>query len=35
MGVLEVVVPGRRANDLPWERKGSPGRPGVGLNYAD
>ena len=32
MGVLEVVLPGKRANDLPWEKKGFSGGPGVGGN---
>ena len=32
-GVFEVVLPGRRANDLPWGRKGFPGEPEVGRNY--
>ena len=33
--VLEVVLPGSGTNDLPWERKGFPGGPGVGRNYTD
>ena len=28
-GVLEVVLPGREANDLPWGRKDFSGGPGV------
>ena len=32
--VLEVVLPGRGANDLPCGRKGLHG-PGVGENYTD
>ena len=34
-GVLEAVLPGRGANDLPSGRKGLPGGQGVGGNYTD
>ena len=35
-GVWEVVVPGRRANDIPWEgRVGLPEGPRVGGIYTD
>lgn len=33
--VLEVVLPGRGANGVPWERKGLPVKPRVGGNYRD
>ena len=32
MGVLEVVLPGKRANDFSWGKKGFSGGPGVGGN---
>ena len=31
--VLEVVLHGRRANDLSWGKNYFPGRPGVDGNY--
>ena len=34
-GVLEVVLPMRGANDLPWGKKCFPGGPGLGRNYTD
>ena len=34
-GVLEVVIPGRVAKDLPWRREGLPWLPGVGGNHTD
>ena len=34
-GVLEVVLPMRGANDLPWGKKCFPGGPGLGGNYTD
>ena len=34
-GVLEAVLPGKGANDLPWGRKGLPGEPEVWGNYTD
>ena len=33
--VLTVVLPGRDANELSWERKGFPWGPGLGGNYTD
>ena len=33
--ILEVVLPGRGANDLPWGRKDLPWGPGVEGNYTD
>ena len=32
---LEVVPPGRGANDVPWGRKDLPAGPGIGGNYTD
>ena len=34
-GVLEVDLPGRGANCLPWGRKGLPEGLGIGRNYTD
>ena len=34
-GVLEVDLPWRGANCLPWGRKGLPEGPGIGRNYTD
>ena len=34
-GILEVVLPGKGENDLPWGRQGLPGGSGVGGNYPD
>ena len=33
-GVLKTGLPGREANDLLWERRSLPGKPGV-ENYTD
>ena len=33
--VLEAVLPERMTNNLPWERKGLPGRLGLERNYTD
>ena len=34
-GGLEVALPGREANDLPWGSKGFPGEPEIERSYTD